>query len=66
MHVLISDLLDVARIETGTLAVSPEPTDLALLVAETRNAFRSGGGRHEIDIDLAADLPWVEVPSKGV
>ena len=59
MHVLISDLLDVARIETGTLAVSPEPTDVALLVTEARNGFRSGGGRHEIDIDLAADLPWI-------
>ena len=59
MHVLISDLLDVARIETGTLAVSPEPTDVALLVGEACNGFRSGGGRHYIDLDLARDLPWV-------
>ena len=59
MHVLISDLLDVARIETGTLAVSPEPTDVAILVGEARNGFRSGGGRHNIEIDLARDLPWV-------
>ena len=59
MHVLISDLLDVARIETGTLAVSPEPTDVALLVGEACNGFRSGGGRHDIDLDLARDLPWV-------
>ncbi len=59
MHVLISDLLDVARIETGTLAVSPEPTDVALLVGEACNGFRSGGGRHEIDLDLARDLAWV-------
>ena len=59
MHVLISDLLDVAQIETGTLAVSPEPTDVASLVDEARNAFRSGGGRHRIDVDLAAHLPWV-------
>ena len=59
MHVLISDLLDVAQIETGTLAVSPEPTDVASLVGEARNAFRSGEGRHRIDVDLAAGLPWV-------
>ena len=59
MHVLISDLLDVARIETGTLAVSPEPTDVAILAGEARNGFRSGGGRHDIQIDLARDLPWV-------
>ena len=59
MHVLISDLLDVARIETGTLAVSPEPTDVALLASEARNGFLSGGGRHNIEIDLEPDLPWV-------
>ena len=29
MHGLVSDLLDVARIETGTLAVTPEPAEVA-------------------------------------
>ena len=59
MHLLISDLLDMARIETGTLAISPGPTDVASLVDDARNAFRSGGGSHHIDIDLAEDIPWV-------
>ena len=59
MHVLISDLLDVARIETGALAVSLEATDVAALVDEARDSFRSGGGGHHIEIDLAEDLPWV-------
>ena len=59
MHLLISDLLDVARIETGALAVSPGATDVAMLVGEARNAFHAGGGRHGIEIELAQDLPWV-------
>ena len=59
MRYLIGDLLDVARIDTGTLAVSPEPTDVALLVGEACNGFRSGGGRHYIDLDISRDLPWV-------
>ena len=59
MHVLISDLLDVARIETGTLGVSPEPTDVSILVGEARNGFRSGGGRHDVEMDVAPGLPWV-------
>ena len=59
MRRMISDLLDVARIETGDLSVSPEPAEVALLVSEAANAFRSGGGRHGIDIDLAPELPWV-------
>ncbi len=59
MHVLVGDLLDVARVETGTLAIAPQPADVAALAGEARNAFRSGGGRHEIAIELPADLPWV-------
>ena len=59
MQVLISDLLDVARIGTGTLAIFPEPADVGGVVSEARNGFRSGGGRHNIEIDLAQDLPWV-------
>ena len=59
MDLLISDLLDVARIETGALSVSPGATDVALLVAEAKSAFRSGGGRHQVDVELADDLPWV-------
>ena len=59
MRALIAELLDVARIETGTLPVSPEPADLAVLVGEAGNAFRIGGHRHNLLIDLPPDLPWV-------
>ena len=31
MNALVSDLLDVARIETGTLPVFPEPAEVAVL-----------------------------------
>ena len=57
MRELIGDLLDVARIETGTLPVSPEPTEVARLVDRARNTFLSSGGRHDLDLDLALDLP---------
>ena len=56
---LIADLLDQGRIETGTLSVAPEPTDLARLVEEARSTFLSGGGRHALEIDLPEDLPRV-------
>ena len=58
MRRMISDLLDVARIETGEISVSPEPADVGVLVGEAGNAFRSGG-RHNLQVDLAPDLPWV-------
>jgi len=61
MRALINDLLDVARIETGTLSIAPEPTDLSALVEDARRAFLSGGhsDRLQLHIDLAPDLPWV-------
>ena len=59
MRELIGDLLDLARIETGTLYVSPEPTEVAVLVDRARNTFQSGGGRHNLEFDLEPDLPLV-------
>ncbi len=59
MRVLIGDLLDVARIETGTLPVDPEPVNVAALVDRARNAFIGAGGRNDLVIDVAHDLPMV-------
>ena len=61
MRRLIGDLLDVARIETGTLTVSPAPLEVAELVEGARQRFLSRGGRRglEIEVDLAPGLPPV-------
>ncbi len=59
MRHLIGDLLDVARIETGTLPVSPEPVDVTVLVDDARSRFQSGGGRSNLVIDIPPDLPRV-------
>ena len=59
MHALVGDLLDVARIETGTLPVGPEPAEVAALVDRARNAFKSAGGRNNLAIDIEPDLPLV-------
>ena len=59
MRSLITDLLDVARIETGTLSVSPEASDAAVLVDRARNSFLTGGGGTNIHIDMELDLPQV-------
>ena len=66
MQTLIGELLDVARIETGTLSVSPEPSQVSALVDAARNAFLNGGGRHTLDIDLEADLPQVMTDRRRV
>ena len=56
---LISDLLDAGRIETGTLSVAPEPTEVASLVERARNTFLSAGIKQAVHIDLPPDLPPV-------
>ena len=59
MDSLIGDLLDAGRIDTGTLSVAPEPSDVAALVDQARGTFLSGGGRHTVPIDLPPDLPRI-------
>ena len=59
MHDLVADLLDVARIETGTLPVNPEPAEVAVLVDRARSTFTSAGGRNNLAIDIPPDLPLV-------
>ena len=59
MRDLIGDLFDLAHIETGTLTVVPQPSDVAVLVDRAKNTFLSGGGRNNIHVDLPLNLPPV-------
>ena len=49
----------MARIQTGTLSVNPQPVQVNSLVDDARNTFLSGGGRENMAIDLEPDLPRV-------
>ena len=66
MRHLIGDLLDVARIQTGALAVAPEPSDLPTLVEEAVNTFLAGDDRNPVNIELAEDLPMVMADRRRV
>ena len=57
MRGLIGDLLDAGRIDTGTLTVTPEPSEVAELVERARSTFAGSGARHAIVVDLPAGLP---------
>ena len=59
MNDLVAGLLDVARIETGTLAVNPEPAEVAVLVDRARSEFAISVGSNHLDIDIDPDLPLV-------
>ena len=59
MRGLIWDLLELARIEAGTLFLTPEPTDLAFLVGQAQASFLKGRADNPVEVDLPPDLPPV-------
>ena len=66
MDRLIRDLLDVGRIDSGSLSVDPEPAEVAALVDQARNTFVSGGSRHVLHVDLPDDLPEVMADERRI
>jgi len=56
---LVDSLLDMTRIEAGSLSISPEPTDLRAVLEEARTTFVRSGGSQEVQLELADGLPVV-------
>ena len=63
---LVDDLLDMTRIEAGTLSVSPEPTELREVLEEARATFVRGRGPHDVELELADDLPAVNADRRRI
>ena len=63
---LVSNLLDVTKIEAGALVVDPQPTDVEVLVEETVDSFLQGGSLQPVQVDLPADLPPISADSQRV
>ena len=66
MRDLISELLDVARIQTGSLSVAPEPAEVSALVDEARRTFLMNARGRNIVLDLEPDLPWVMADKRRI
>ena len=66
MYGLINDLLDVARIATGTVQINPERTSITDVVDQARNTFHNGGGQNEIIMELGTDLPPILVDGRRI
>ena len=59
MRDLINNLLDLSRVEAGTLSVVPEPADISVVVEQAKNAFVSSGHAIGVETDFMGDLPRV-------
>ena len=66
MRDLINNLLDLSRIEAGTLSVVAEPTDVSAVIDQARNAFLSGGYHNSIEINVTPSLPRVAADGKRI
>lgn len=66
MSSLVNDLSDVARIRTGTLQVNPESVGVTTLVDRARITFAGGGGKNDVLIELAPDLPPVSADRRRI
>ena len=59
MRDLINDLLDLTRIESGNLSVAPEPTEVAAVIEQARNAFLSSGAGNAVEVEVVPALPRI-------
>ena len=66
MQGLISDLLDAGRIDSGTLSVDPQPSNVADVVDQARRTFLSVGPVQNVQIDVPPDLPRVMADARRI
>jgi signal transduction histidine kinase len=65
MNRLIDDLLDVASIDAGKLALRVEEVDVGELLRDTLAAFASIGDAKQLDLDVAAVAPPLHARADG-
>ncbi len=63
---LVDNLLDMTRIEAGSLSVSPEPTDLSAVLGEATATFARGSDSHEVRVEVPEDLPAVNADRERI
>ena len=58
---MVSDLLDITRVETHKLSVEPQHTSLTKLIAEVQSTCRTNAAAKNISLraDVTPDLPFV-------
>ena len=59
MNLLASDLRVMADIESSSLSVNPEPTDVALLLQDARDSLIAGVFSNVLHVVRPSGLPWV-------
>jgi PAS domain S-box-containing protein len=61
---LVANLLDMTRIEAGTLSVSPEPANLMEMLDEAKANFARTGGKHALSVEAPAAVASVKADKR--
>ncbi|MFI5273755.1 MAG: ATP-binding protein, partial [Ktedonobacterales bacterium] len=64
LALLVTNLLDLSRLEAGLLALHRAPQPLDEIVADAMRRIRQDGAR--LSVSLPADLPWVRVDAPRI
>lgn len=56
---MITDMLDLDRMESGRMELAREPVDVNAIITEAAERVRANSPAHPLTLDLAADLPAV-------
>jgi len=56
---LVNNLLDMTRIEAGTLSVNPKPFELREALGEASTTFRQNGGTQDVVAELPEQMPLI-------
>jgi PAS domain S-box-containing protein len=63
---LVTDLLDMTRIEAGALSIEAAPTDLREIIEETRESFLRTALPREVQLELPDALPLVRADRQRI
>lgn len=63
---LVDNLLDITRIEAGSLSVSTAPADLGEMLEEARATFARSGSSHEIEVQMPPELPPIDADRRRI
>ena len=59
MSGLLSNLMDMSRIEMGTAFLDAKPLNVATLIEDARRTFLTSGARNIVTVDIAQPLPSI-------